>query len=42
MVIARQEAVIDMIEIEKTQSGPTWYKPYFGLSGVYYEVVQVP
>jgi hypothetical protein len=24
------------------QSGPTWYKPYFGSSGVYYEVVQVP
>ena len=24
------------------QSGPTWYKPYFGSSGVYYEVVPVP
>lgn len=24
------------------QSGPTWYKPYFGSSGVYYEVVPAP
>jgi hypothetical protein len=24
------------------QSGPTWYKPYFGSSGVYYEVVPTP
>lgn len=24
------------------QAGPTWYKPYFGSSGVYYEVVQAP
>jgi len=24
------------------QSGPTWYKPYFGSSGVYYEVVSAP
>ena len=24
------------------QSGPTWYKPYYGSSGVYYEVVPAP
>ncbi|MBL8395469.1 MAG: hypothetical protein JNK99_12105 [Candidatus Accumulibacter sp.] len=24
------------------QNGPTWYKPYFGSSGVYYEVVPAP
>ncbi|EXI90772.1 MAG: hypothetical protein AW11_00630 [Candidatus Accumulibacter regalis] len=24
------------------QSGPNWYKPYFGSSGVYYEVVLAP
>ncbi len=24
------------------QAGPTWYKPYFGSSGVYYEVVPAP
>jgi len=24
------------------QSGPTWYKPYFGSSGVYYQVVPTP
>ena len=24
------------------QYGPTWYKPYFGSSGVYYEVVPAP
>ena len=24
------------------QAGPTWYKPYFGASGVYYEVVPAP
>lgn len=24
------------------QSGATWYKPYFGSSGVYYEVVPAP
>ncbi|RZL88100.1 MAG: hypothetical protein EOP82_24110 [Variovorax sp.] len=24
------------------QAGPTWYKPYFGSSGVYYEVVPTP
>ncbi|MGR4867940.1 hypothetical protein ACIPRI_03605 [Variovorax sp. LARHSF232] len=24
------------------QVGPTWYKPYFGSSGVYYEVVPAP
>jgi hypothetical protein len=24
------------------QSGPTWYKPYFGSSGVYYDVVSAP
>ena len=24
------------------QRGPTWYKPYFGSSGVYYEVVPAP
>jgi hypothetical protein len=24
------------------QSGPTWYRPYFGSSGVYYEVVPAP
>ena len=24
------------------QSGPTWFKPYFGSSGVYYEVVPTP
>ena len=24
------------------QSGPNWYKPYFGSSGVYYEVVPTP
>jgi hypothetical protein len=24
------------------QYGPTWYKPYFGSSGVYYQVVQAP
>lgn len=24
------------------QDGPTWYKPYFGSSGVYYEVVPAP
>jgi hypothetical protein len=24
------------------QSGPTWYRPYFGSSGVYYDVVPVP
>ncbi|MGO4394866.1 hypothetical protein AB4Z46_26260 [Variovorax sp. M-6] len=24
------------------QFGPTWYKPYFGSSGVYYEVVPAP
>jgi hypothetical protein len=24
------------------QSGPTWFKPYFGSSGVYYEVVPAP
>jgi hypothetical protein len=24
------------------QFGPTWYKPYYGSSGVYYEVVPVP
>jgi hypothetical protein len=24
------------------QSGPNWYKPYFGSSGVYYEVVPAP
>lgn len=24
------------------QAGPNWYKPYFGSSGVYYEVVPAP
>jgi hypothetical protein len=24
------------------QAGPTWFKPYFGSSGVYYEVVPAP
>ena len=24
------------------QAGPTWYKPYYGSSGVYYEVVPAP
>lgn len=24
------------------QAGPNWYKPYFGSSGVYYEVVPTP
>jgi len=24
------------------QSGPTWFKPYFGSSGVYYEAVAAP
>jgi len=24
------------------QSGPTWYKPFFGSSGVYYQVVPAP
>ncbi|MET0543686.1 MAG: hypothetical protein ABWZ88_18235 [Variovorax sp.] len=24
------------------QNGPTWYKPYYGSSGVYYEVVPTP
>ncbi|MDM0113704.1 hypothetical protein QTI66_16210 [Variovorax sp. J22R133] len=24
------------------QHGPTWYKPYFGSSGVYYQVVPAP
>lgn len=24
------------------QSGPTWFKPFFGSSGVYYEVVPAP
>lgn len=24
------------------QSGPNWYKPYFGSSGVYYQVVLAP
>ena len=24
------------------QNGPTWFKPYFGSSGVYYEVVPAP
>ncbi len=24
------------------QSGPTWYKPYFGSNGVYYEAVPAP
>jgi hypothetical protein len=24
------------------QSGPNWYKPYFGSSGVYYQVVPAP
>ena len=24
------------------QAGPTWYKPYLGSSGVYYEVVPAP
>jgi hypothetical protein len=24
------------------QSGPTWYRPYYGSSGVYYEVVPAP
>jgi hypothetical protein len=24
------------------QAGPNWYKPYFGSSGVYYQVVPAP